>query len=66
MTTPKREPAKLTVKPGDTMFYVVDRRGPLFLSGRFLRLIGARPGDRLRIESAPGKITLTLEPKKKG
>lgn len=62
MTTPKREPAELTVNL--EAYACVNKDGEVYLaSAPTLKVLGARPGDRLRIETAPGKLTLTLESK---
>ena len=62
MTTPKRKLAELTVM--ELPPACVHASGEVYLaSAPTLKALGARPGDRLRIETAPGKLTLTLEKK---
>ena len=65
MTTPKRKPAELTVM--ELPPAAVQACGEVYLAGApTLKQIGAKPGDRLRIETAPGKLTLTLVEKRDG
>jgi len=56
MTEPKTQGREVRLR----QLRQITRAGRLNLPQKYMRLIGARPGDRLKIACAPGKVVLTL------